>query len=76
MKAGYPALAVLAVLASAVSLFYYFRIVMAMYLSDGEGAPLKGSIGLTVTVSACAVATMVIGLAPQPFLSVVRRCLL
>jgi NADH-quinone oxidoreductase subunit N len=76
IRAGYPGLAVLAVLASAVSLFYYFRIVMAMYMSEGEGAPLKGSPGLTLAVAACAVATMAIGLVPQPFLAVVRRCLL
>ena len=41
MKAGWFWLALLAVLMSAVSLFYYFRIARAMYLVDGEGdAPL------------------------------------
>jgi NADH-quinone oxidoreductase subunit N len=76
VKAGYTGLAVLAVLASAVSLFYYFRIVMAMYLEEGEAAPLSGSPGLVAATLVCGTATLVIGLAPQPFLALVARCLL
>jgi NADH-quinone oxidoreductase subunit N len=76
VHAGYAWLAVVAVLASAVSLFYYFRIVMAMYLSEGEAAPLHGSPGLSAVTALCAVATLVIGLMPQPFVALVHRCLL
>jgi NADH-quinone oxidoreductase subunit N len=74
IKAGYGALAVLAVLASAVSLFYYFRIVMAMYLTEGEPAPLHGSAALMLTVVVCAAATLAIGLAPQRFLTLLQHC--
>ena len=74
VHAGYGGLAVLAVLASAVSLFYYFRIVMAMYLSEGEAAPLKSSPGVAWSAAICAVMTMAIGLAPQPFLALIARC--
>lgn len=74
IHAGYGGLAVLAVLASAVSLFYYFRIVMAMYLTEGEAAPLKSSPGVAWSAGICAVMTMVIGLAPQPFIALVARC--
>ncbi|HET7451891.1 MAG TPA: NADH-quinone oxidoreductase subunit N [Thermoanaerobaculia bacterium] len=74
VHAGYGGLAVLAVLASAVSLFYYFRIVMAMYLTDGEAAPLKSSPGVAWSAAVCAVMTMVIGLAPQPFIALISRC--
>jgi NADH-quinone oxidoreductase subunit N len=74
VKSGYTGLAILAVLASAVSLFYYFRIVMAMYLTDGEAAPLKGSSGVAWSAGLCAVMTLVIGLAPQPFIALIQRC--
>jgi len=74
MRSGYTGLAILAVLASAVSLFYYFRIVMAMYLSDGDAAPLKSSPGLAFSAATCAVMTMVIGLAPERFLAFIGRC--
>jgi NADH-quinone oxidoreductase subunit N len=74
IHAGYGGLAVLAVLASAVSLFYYFRIVMAMYMAEGDAAPLKSSPGVVWSAGTCAVMTMVIGLAPQRFLALVRLC--
>jgi len=57
MKAGYAWLAVLAVLMSAVSLFYYFRIAAAMFFTEGEGAPLKSSYALTTAVLICAAMT-------------------
>jgi NADH-quinone oxidoreductase subunit N len=76
IRAGYPGLAVLAVLASAVSLFYYFRIVAAMYFSEGEGVALKWSPGLAVALGVCAAATVVIGLVPQPFVQLAHLCVL
>jgi NADH-quinone oxidoreductase subunit N len=74
VKSGYGAVAFLAVLASAVSLFYYFRIVMAMYLSEGDPSPLAASPGLALTVGVCAAATLIVGLAPQRFLALLERC--
>jgi NADH-quinone oxidoreductase subunit N len=76
MKAGYAWLAVLAVLMSAVSLFYYFRIAAAMFFSEGEGAPLRSSYTLTTAVLICAVATLLVGVAPQPFVEILRACVI
>jgi NADH-quinone oxidoreductase subunit N len=76
MKAGYAWLAVLAVLMSAVSLFYYFRIAAAMFFSEGEGAPLKSSYALTTAVLICAAATVLVGIAPQPVVEVLRACVI
>ncbi|HEX7254188.1 MAG TPA: NADH-quinone oxidoreductase subunit N, partial [Thermoanaerobaculia bacterium] len=74
MRAGYAWLAVLAVLASAVSLFYYFRIAAAMFFSDGEGSRLQSSYALTAAVSICAVGTIVVGLAPERLLEFLHNC--
>jgi NADH-quinone oxidoreductase subunit N len=76
MKAGYAWLAVLAVLMSAVSLFYYFRIAAAMFFSEAEGAPLRSSYTLTTAVLICAVATLLVGVAPQPFVEILRACVI
>jgi NADH-quinone oxidoreductase subunit N len=76
MKAGYAWLAVLAVVMSAVSLFYYFRIASAMFFSEGEGAKLQSSYALTAVVLICALGTLAIGVAPQPFLAVLKSCVL
>jgi NADH-quinone oxidoreductase subunit N len=76
MKAGYAWLALIAVLASAVSLFYYFRIAAAMFFTAGDGAKLKSSYALTAVVLICAVGTLAIGILPQPFLAVLKACVL
>jgi len=76
MKAGYAWLAVLAVVMSAVSLFYYFRIASAMFFSEAAGAKLQSSYALNAVVLICAVGTLVIGVAPQPFLAVLKSCVL
>jgi NADH-quinone oxidoreductase subunit N len=76
MKAGYAWLAVLAVLMSAVSLFYYFRIAAAMFFTEGEGAPLKSSYALTTAVLICAAATILVGVAPQPVVEALRACVI
>jgi NADH-quinone oxidoreductase subunit N len=76
MKAGYAWLAVLAVLMSAVSLFYYFRIAAAMFFTEGEGAPLKSSYALTTAVLICAAMTVLVGVAPQPVVEALRACVI
>jgi NADH-quinone oxidoreductase subunit N len=76
MKAGYAWLAVLAVVMSAVSLFYYFRIASAMFFAEGAATELKSSYALTAVIAVCAAGTLVIGVAPQPFLEVLKSCVL
>ena len=74
MKAGYAWLAVLAVLASAVSLFYYFRIAAAMFFAEAGGVRLRSSYPLAAAVLICAAGTLVVGLAPERVLQVLRSC--
>ena len=76
MKAGYAWLAVLAVVMSAVSLFYYFRIAAAMFFSEAAGEKLESSYALTAVVVICATGTLAIGVLPQPFLAVLKACVL
>jgi NADH-quinone oxidoreductase subunit N len=57
IDAGYTALAIVAVLNSVVSLFYYLRVLAPMYFSKPEGdvEQLGGSVGIAVILSALAV---------------------
>jgi NADH-quinone oxidoreductase subunit N len=62
---------VIAVVMSAVSLYYYFRIVVQMYLRDGEEeearpAELLSDRWAEVMIAVCVVITMVIGVWPAP----------
>lgn len=64
-------LAVFAVVNSAVSLFYYLRVIRVMYVEepeDTETIDVPG--GVKVAITACLLAVLVIGLWPQPFVEI------
>ena len=71
VEGGYVLLTLIAVIMSAVSLYYYFRIVVQMYLQDGEEegaepAELLRDRWTEAMIAVCIVATMVIGVWPRP----------
>ena len=71
VEGGYVILTVIAVIMSAVSLFYYFRIVVQMYLQNGEEegaepAELFRDRWTEAMIAVCIVATMVVGVWPRP----------
>jgi len=71
VEGGYILLTLIAVIMSAVSLYYYFRIVVQMYLRDGEEedaepAELLSDRWTEAAIAVCIVVTMVIGVWPAP----------
>ncbi len=72
VEAGYIKLVVIGVLMSAVSLFYYFRIVVQMYLVDpeeGKATELNRDRLVEAMVALCAVVTLLIGIYPAPVIA-------
>jgi proton-translocating NADH-quinone oxidoreductase chain N len=62
-------LAVIAVVNSAISLYYYLRIVRAMYVEQGEpGEKVEVDTGATVAVAVCLAGVLVMGIYPQWFI--------
>lgn len=60
-------LAVIAVLNSAISLYYYVRVIRTMYVEDGDtDARLDVPLGAKVAVGVCLVAILFIGFWAQP----------
>ena len=49
-------------------MFFYFRIVMAMYLKEGKEAEIVGGTSLRVVVAACALVTLIFGILPTPLI--------
>jgi NADH:ubiquinone oxidoreductase subunit 2 (subunit N) len=47
-----------------------------MFFSEGEGTPLKSSYALTAAVLICAAATVIVGVAPQPVVEMLRACVI
>ena len=76
IETGHYYLAVAAVLYVAVAAYYYFRIVKVMFVSDlpAEGE-ISDSPGVKLALAVTAVATLVIGLYPEPFLQIAQRSL-
>jgi NADH-quinone oxidoreductase subunit N len=70
-------LAVIAVLYAAVAIYYYFRIVKSMFVSElREKAPLASSFGMRLALAVSGVMTLAIGVYPEPFLKLAQTSLL
>jgi NADH-quinone oxidoreductase subunit N len=70
VSAGYYGLAIIGVLTSVVSMFFYLRVVVMMYMAEREGAPLSARIGgLGMAALAVAIIAIVyLGILPTPVL--------
>ena len=71
VQTGHYALAVIAAVFAAVSVYYYFRIVKAMFVEpeeEGYAAPLTTSFGTRLALGVTGLATLAIGIYPEPFL--------
>ena len=67
IEAGYVWLALIGVLNSAISLYYYVRVVVFMWIKeDPLAAPLSLSPALTVALTVAIVGTIVLGIYPAP----------
>ena len=66
--AGFGWLAIIAVLMSAVSMFFYFRLVMAMYLKEGREEAVTGGGALKLVAAVALIVTLVFGILPSPLI--------
>jgi NADH-quinone oxidoreductase subunit N len=73
IEAGYVRLAVIGVLNSAVSLYYYIRVVVYMWLkNEPVGSEPRLSPALAVTIAIALVATLAFGVFPKPMFDVAQ----
>jgi NADH-quinone oxidoreductase subunit N len=70
VNAGYIWLALIAVINSAISLFYYMRVAMVMYMRElpPQGIALSRSPALYLALLLAAVVTLILGIFPGPVL--------
>jgi NADH-quinone oxidoreductase subunit N len=73
VQAGFGWLAIVAVLMSAVSMFYYLRLVVAMYLREGGEGQLVTGGSLKAVAVICLIITLVLGVIPTPLIDQVRK---
>jgi NADH-quinone oxidoreductase subunit N len=75
LEAGYGWLALVGVLTSLISAYYYLRVVIVMYMREGEGRAVV-NLPLNFTVAVTAIGTFVFGLLPGPVLAWATQALL
>ncbi len=74
IESGYTTLAVIGVLNSAISLYYYLRLVVFMYLKkETAGSEPKASPALTLTLAVAVAATLVLGVYPRLLFEVAEK---
>lgn len=77
VESKYYYLAVIGVLMSVVSLFYYMNVAKTMYIDEEiKGQELVSSKALTFVVYFCAAATLLIGMLPEGFISAAMAAVL
>jgi NADH-quinone oxidoreductase subunit N len=64
LTGGFTGLALIGVLTSLVSAYYYLRVVVTMYMRDGEPVTERET-WLALTTGATAIVTVVVSLVPQ-----------
>jgi NADH-quinone oxidoreductase subunit N len=71
LNAGLVWLVIIAGLNSVISAYYYIRVIVAMYMQEGGVAvePLSHRPGLLISIAVSAIATVAIGLFPQPYMT-------
>jgi NADH-quinone oxidoreductase subunit N len=78
VQAGWTWVAVIGVLTSAISLYYYFRIVVYMYQRDSTATtptPLS-SPAIVGAIALCALVTLLMGVYPAPFIAFAKHSVL
>ncbi|OGL42411.1 MAG: NADH-quinone oxidoreductase subunit N [Candidatus Schekmanbacteria bacterium RBG_16_38_11] len=78
VKANYIGLAVIGALNSAVSVFYYFRVIVMMYMKEPvkERTELMISPSLAAAILCCALGVMLLGVFPSAALHLTRASVL
>jgi NADH-quinone oxidoreductase subunit N len=76
IRSNYLGLAVLAILASLISLYYYLRIIIALFMAEGPGRkfPTTGPAE-ALALGLCLVLILALGVFPGPLLDLIGRIL-
>jgi NADH-quinone oxidoreductase subunit N len=76
IQTGHTRLAIIAVLNAAISVYFYLRIVVSMFMRDAtEKTGLTFAPGLNVALGVAIIFTMVIGIYPDPFIAFARHAM-
>jgi NADH-quinone oxidoreductase subunit N len=76
IQAGLTWLAVIGVVTSVISAFYYLRLVVYMFMFEGDSSRQTFGRALTTTAVVAAVATLILGIVPTPWLDLAQQAVM
>jgi len=77
LETGHATVAVIAALNVVIGVYYYMRVVVAMFMSEpSEDTGLTLSPGLVTVLVVTIALTLLIGLYPEPFIEMARQATL
>ena len=77
IETGHNVLAVIAVLNAAISIYFYLRIVVSMFMREpSEKTGLTFAPGLNMALGIAIIFTMLIGIYPDPFIALARHAVI
>jgi NADH-quinone oxidoreductase subunit N len=65
IKAKHIAVVIVAVITSAISVYYYFKLILAMWTKDSEESSFSADLPYTVIATICLLITLVLGVFPS-----------
>jgi NADH-quinone oxidoreductase subunit N len=69
LSAGIPILAVIGIINSFISIYYYAKVINAMY-SKGQGKRLQAGPYIAAVVIICVAVVLLFGIFPQPLIAI------
>ena len=67
IKNDFVTLTVIAVLASIVGVYYYFKVILAMYTKESADFPVKAPVMYMIVMVMCAILSLILGIFPGIF---------
>ena len=64
IKNGYAVLTLLAVIASIIGVYYYFKVILAMYTKPGDDTDVKPTLVYTIVTLICVGLSLLLGVWP------------
>ncbi len=73
IRNGFPGMTIIAVVTSLIGVYYYFRVIVAMFLKDSEGGRMVVSVSAKILMTLLAVLTILLGLFPDKVLGLITQ---
>ncbi len=69
IRNGYPILTILAVITSIIGVYYYFKVIMAMYTRQPDETEIRSPLMYTIVMVICVALSLLLGVWPGPLMN-------